>query len=603
MLRTIGTVRGWLTALAIVLVGWLAPAVAPAGPREDLGNAHIDAAVQLDNIDLEGALATLDDAIVAALDAGLEGDPSLAKMYTMRAGIVWSLTGDRGAALESCLEAVKVDYNATPPIELASEDLTQICNEARAGLARPSVEVVHIPPPGNPNDDIEFVATANTVMPPGASLVLYWRQVGSNAQHAGIEMVGDGEGNWGAATITAAEHGGEDIEYFFYAFDQNQVALVHRGDTKSPLILEMDRSTVDEVVPTTAADSEGAERPEAASGLPRVFINLGIGTGIGIAHGTAELSYQQYRPGIQGAAYGTREQACAAERWFAQGGPLAADGNTFGQHLAQMELFGATPYTAGDESARAAFASAYDPGYCNLRHPVSTGVAVAPLHLMPEIGVRVGRAVVLSVYGRLQVVTGSRVFGDDTTLDRVTSFENNARAAVPRSFQERPPFTWAVGAKVKYFFGKDDQKFRLFAGGFAGYGRARLRVPMNFANDRNGNSVPDSEEVALSGPFDMAGKVAPDTCVAVWPYHAGCDDTADGEAVRDMADDLRLGTPTAEERIDTVVVGPVVFGALLGFNVQLHRNFAVFAEAGLGAWLPDTTSALLDISVGPVLTF
>lgn len=156
---------------------------------------------------------------------------------------------------------------------------------------------------------------------------------------------------------------------------------------------------------------------------------------------------------------------------------------------------------------------------------------------------------------------------------------------------------------MKYFFGKDDAKFRPFAGGLAGYGRARLRVPMNFANDRNGNSVPDSEEVALSGPFDMAGQVAPETCVPVWPYHAGCDDNPDGDAVRDMADNLRLGTPRGEERVDTVVLGPVVFGALLGFNVQLHRNFAVFAEAGLGAWLPDTTSALLDLSVGPVLTF
>ena len=602
MLRTIGTVRRWLVALAIVLVGWLAPAVALAGPREDLGNAHIDAAVQLDNIDLEGALATLDAAIVAALDAGLAGDPSLAKMYTMRAGIVWSLTADRAATLESCIEAVKSDYNATPPIELASDELTQICNEARAGIARPTAEVVHTPPTGTPHEDIEFVATANTVMPPGSTLVMYWRPAGSEAEHTGVEMVGDGEGNWGAVTLEVAAHEGKDIEYFFYAFDQNQGTLVHRGDKTNPLILEMDEHTATNAT-TVDEEPEEAKRPKAKSSLPRVFINLGVGTGLGVAHGTAELTYLQYRPAVPGVSYTSAEQACAAERWYAAGGPLASDVATFQQHLAQMELLGATPYTAGDEAARASFAQAYNPRNCDQRHPVSTGVAVAPLHLSPEIGVRVGRALVLSVYGRLQVLTGSRVFGDDITVDRATSFETNARAVVPRAFRQRPPFTWAIGAKAKYFFGKDDRKLRVFAGGFAGYGQARLRVPMSFANDRNGNSVPDSEETALSGPRQPDGAVAPATCVPVWPYHNGCVDDAEGEATRSVAEDIDLGTPAGEERIDTVVIGPVMLGALLGVNLQLHQNFGLFAEANLGLWLPDTTSALLDLSVGPVLTF
>ena len=599
----------------------MAPGVAnAAGPRDAVADAYITAADQLNNFDLEGALATLDSAIANGLSAGLAGDPSLAKMYAMRAGIVFAISQDGAQAMESCLEAVKLDYNVKLPIELASQELTQICNEARAGIARPGDAVVHTPPIGTPNADIEFVATANTAMPIGSSLVMYWRTVGSDGEFAGLELVGDGDGNWGAGTITAAEHGGKDIEYFFYAFDPSQNPLVNRGDKKNPLVLKMDASAA---VPAGAGGdgaetSEGGEgkgdgegddgkkdrkKPKGKSSLPRVFINLGVGTGLGIARGTAELTYEQYTPGIPGAVYGTREQACALERWYSGQEPLAQDAFTFQQHLIEVEPIGAVPYTPGDEAARTSFATAYDPGYCGQRHPVSTGFAIAPFHIAPEIGVRVADRVVVSIYSRLQVVTGSKVFTDDTTLERGTSFNSNVRSPAPQGFQQKPPFTWAIGAKVKYFFGKDDRKFRLFAGGFAGYGQARLRVPMNFANDRNGNSVPDLGEVALSGPLNAQGEVEPSTCTAVWPYHAGCTAGAEGEADRQLALNLRGSTALDDERIDTVVIGPAMFGALFGFHYQLHKNFALFAELNVGAWLPSTTSALFDLNVGPAITF
>ena len=156
---------------------------------------------------------------------------------------------------------------------------------------------------------------------------------------------------------------------------------------------------------------------------------------------------------------------------------------------------------------------------------------------------------------------------------------------------------------MKYFFGKDDRKFRVFAGGFAGYGQARLRVPMNFANDRNGNSVPDLGEVALSGPLNAEGQVEPSTCVAVWPYNQGCSAGAEGNVDRELALGLRGSTAVDDERIDTVVIGPAMFGALLGFNYQLHKNFALFAEFNAGGWMPTTTSVLFDLNVGPAITF
>ncbi|MGH1346995.1 MAG: hypothetical protein ACRBN8_35850 [Nannocystales bacterium] len=609
--------RGSVLVGALAAATLLVPTFADASPRDDLTDAYITAAEQLNELDLEGAQVTLDSAIANALSAGLAGDPSLAKMYAMRAGIVFSISQDRGQALQSCLDAVQIDYNVKLPIELASQDLTEICNEARAGVQPPANDVVHTPPPGTPNADIEFVAVANTTMPLGSTLVMYWRPVGSDAEFAGETMVG--EDNWGAWTIPAASHGGKDIEYFFYAFNPTNQPLVSRGDKLNPLVLKMDENAV---APVAAAGGEGGDdggedkgddggeddtkkerKPKGKSGLARVFINLGIGTGLGIARGTAEQTYEQYTPGIPGAVYGTREQACAVERWYAGKQPLAGDAFSFQQHLAELEPLGAVPYTAGDETARAAFASAYDPGYCSQRHPVSTGFALAPFHIAPEIGIRVSRAVVVSVYSRLQLVTGSKVFTDDTSLAPATSYNTNVRGVAPPGFQQKPGFTWAVGAKVKYFFGKDDRKFRVFAGGFAGYGQARLRVPMNFANDRNGNSVPDLGEVALSGPLNAEGRVEPSTCVAVWPYTQGCTGGADGDVDRELALGLRGSTAPDDERIDTVVIGPAMFGALLGFNYQLHKNFALFAELNVGGWMPSTTSVLFDLNVGPAITF
>ena len=610
--------KGSALVAALVTAAWLAPDVAQAaGPRDTIADAYITAADQLNNFEIEAALATLDDAIANGLADGLAGDPSLAKMYAMRAGIVFSLTQDRGQALQSCLEAVQLDYNVKLPIELASEELVTICNEARSGVARPTEAVVHTAPPGTPNADIEFVAVANTVMPIGSTLVLYWRQVGSDAEFDGKEMVGDGEGNWGAFTLTVADHGGKDIEYFFYAFDPSNNQLANRGDKQNPLVLKMDENAA--VPAAVGGGDEGGEdkgkdegdegkddkksKPRGKSNLPRVFINLGIGTGLGIARGTAELTYEQYTPGIPGAVYGPAEQACAIERWYAGNEGLAPDALTFQQHLIELEPAGAVPYTPGDEAARAAFANGYDPAYCGNKHPVSTGMAIAPFHIAPEIGIRVGKAVVVSVFSRLQVVTGSKVFGGDTSLAPLNSYSADARSPAPPGFRKRPDFTWAIGAKVKYFFGKDDRKFRLFAGGFAGYGQARLRVPMNFSNDRNGNSVPDLGEVALSGPLNANGQVEPSTCTAVWPYNQGCSAGAEGDVDRQLALSVRGATAVDDERVDTVVIGPAMFGAVFGFNYQVHKNFALFAELNIGGWMPATTSALFDLNVGPAITF
>jgi hypothetical protein len=249
--------------------------------------------------------------------------------------------------------------------------------------------------------------------------------------------------------------------------------------------------------------------------------------------------------------------------------------------------------------------AAYDAQACARRHPVRAGLALAPLHVAPEFGVRIGKAVVLSVFARLQVVTGSRVFTEDRDKSLADSFAQDVLNPNPSGTLSRisePPFTFAVGAKAKYYF-REGARLRPFVGGFAGYGFARFRVPMGFSNDRNGNSVPDEAETALHGPQNAAGEIIPETCVPVWPYNAGCERSIAGADIRTLAGNVRSNTPAGDQRIDTVKIGPGFVGAVGGVQYQVVDHFAVWGEITAGVYFPQGTTVLFDLTIGPVVTF
>ena len=610
----------WRNRLAWLLPAWLWLAggdAEAAGPRDDVRTAYAASKDQFNNLELETALATLDAAVTRAEGAGLAGDPSLGPIHVLRGGIIFSNTGNKAQSLAAFKQAVACDYNVTLPIELRSPELQKLLEEARRSVQRPSNDgIVHTPPTFQRGADVEFSALANVALPDGAQMVLYWRKADSDAEFTGVSM--EVFGNSGTATVAAAEHGDAAIQYFFYAFDARNAQLANRGDKDHQLTLEPTGEaggggTGDGGGGTgdgggaggNGTGDEGGSKPRkprkpgGKSKLPRVFINIGLGTGFGIARGVAELTYQQFTPGPGSQSYQTREQACAIERWFAAKGPLAADQVTFSQHLQQIStLPGAIP--GGTDTA--ALTAAYDANYCGRRHPVTTGLASAPFHIAPEIGVRVSKRIVLSLFTRLQVVSGSKVFTEDPGKQATDSFVNEVRSANPPGFRRKPPFTWAIGLKFKYFFGQEDKKFRVFAGAFAGYGTSRLRVNMGFSNDRNGNSVPDAIDIAYSGPADPAtGQVDVANCTAVWPYADGCNAT--NESDRMLAGSVAANTPSTDTRIDTVKIGPGFVGGLVGFNYQIVKNFALFAELDVGGWFPSTASLLFDLTLGPVITF
>ncbi|MGB1277299.1 MAG: hypothetical protein ACPG77_16270, partial [Nannocystaceae bacterium] len=236
--------------------------------------------------------------------------------------------------------------------------------------------------------------------------------------------------------------------------------------------------------------------------------------------------------------------------------------------------------------------AAYNQEACAARHPVNTGMAPSIFSIAPEFGFKIHKKMVLSVFGRLQVVTGSKVYRDDPGKNLDQSFAEDVISPAPSGTKSNPGFTAAGGAKLRYFFGSDSKKFRVFIGGYLGGGFARLRVPMGFANDRNGNSVPDN--------IERSSSLSSGACVNVWPY-TGCD--SNGQPVDDPVALVVAMNADASQRIDTVRIGGAMIGATFGFNYQIVKNFALFAEIQAGGWFPASSSILFDLVAGPAITF
>jgi hypothetical protein len=552
-----------------------APLLAVFDAREELKAAYNKALGQYNNLELDPALAGLD----AALSGKEATDPATAPLRMLRAVIIFSNTGKADQTAAAFQDAVKADYNVALPTELRSPDLQKLLDKARkdSGITAPSEAFQHTPPDlaDACGKDVVFTALASQV-PDGGQLAFYWRPKGQGEFKTATM---DSFGNLASVTLTASDHGDKPVEYFFYIFDASNAEKGNKGDQENPLSLEIECKK--EVV------EKPKEQPKAKpkSLMPRVFINIGLGTGLGLARGVADQSYKQYSPANTGFTYGPAEFACSIARWHAGSGSLP-DPVEFQNALTGLDPSQFAGYDAMTLSAN------YQQDKCGDHHPVKTGMASAPFHIAPEIGVRVGRALVISGFARLQVVTGSKVIRDDPGLDLATSYNQNVISANPEGVRTKPGFTGAGGIKIKYFLGQDEQKFRLFVGGMVGGGFARLRVPMGFANDKNGNSVPDDQESA----FD-ADAVNP--CLPVWPYGGGgCGN--DQQII--FAGQVAMNADKAQ-RVDTVRIGGGFVGGLFGFNYQIVKNFALFGELGVSVWFPKTSSFLIDLTIGPAITF
>jgi hypothetical protein len=582
--------RRFATTLALTLsIGALTSSTAWAGPRDDMKAAYDNALVQANNLEYDAALGIINGAISTAESAGNGSDPVLASLYMLRAALTFSAQG-HGAApqiLADLKRAVSLNYYVVVPIEMRSDDLAAYMQQARStsGAAAPEPITLKTPEPacGSP---LHFEVLLS--VPDGGQAALYWRKAGSGSEFVGAEM--PTFSNVAETDIPADQHGDANIEYFIYAFDASGNPAANLGLQETPMTLEQSCKAAE---PETPAVVEPEKKPKPKVSLPRVWINLGVGTGFGIASGTAENTYRQFFPRGQ-QEYGPAESGCAIARWVA--------GNRDVTEVPAAELVQAFD-SFGAPGTTASMMAAFNPTECAEHHPVSTGFASAPLHVAPEISVRIGKRFSLGLYGRFQVLTGAKVFRDDPSKPLEQSFSQDVYGDLP------PPNVWptagvkqkgasfaiAAGLKFKVFLGKDHWKFRPFVGVYGGGGFARLRVNMGFANDRNGNSVPDNQEIGFD--TDVGGN-----CYPVWPYNGACSG-ANMTVDNNKAATLSTSPNSADSRIDTVRVGPVFLGGLAGFNYQIVKNFGLFGELGLGGWFPNQGSFLIDITVGPSITF
>jgi hypothetical protein len=567
--------------LATLTLAGFAPELAWAGPRDDMKAAYDSALVQANNLEYDAAMATLNTAISSAESGGNGNDPVLASLYMLRAALTFSSEG-HGAApkiLADLKRAVSLNYYVVVPIEMRSDDLAAYMQQARSTSGATAPEPITLKQP-EPACGATLHFEVLLSVPDGGQAALYWRKAGSGSEFVGSEM--PTFSNVAEVDIPADQHGDADIEYFVYAFDASGNPAANLGLQDSPMTLEQ-KCAAEEPTGPVVEETPKKEKPKVK--LPRVWINLGVGTGFGLASGTAENTYRQFFPrGNQ--EYGPAEAGCAIARWVA--GERDVTAVPAAELVQAFDTFGAPGTTAQ-------MMAAFNPTQCAEHHPVSTGLALAPFHIAPEISFRIGKRFSLGVYGRLQVLNGAKLYRDDPNKPLAQSFMEDVYSDAPVGVKQKVPFTFAVGAKFKAFLGKDHWKLRPFVGAMIGGGFARLRVNMGFANDRNGNSVPDNGEIGFD--TDINGN-----CYPVWPYNdscAGANMTVDNNKAAAVA----MGANAADSRIDTVRIGPFFIGGLVGFNYQIVKNFGLFGELGVGAWLPDSTSMLIDITVGPSITF
>ncbi|MEM9460659.1 MAG: hypothetical protein AAGF11_41200 [Myxococcota bacterium] len=563
------------------------PGVSLAGPLENAKEAHSRALRQFTELELDSAIATVELELVHARRAGMIHDPVLAPLLALRGGLIHSMTSDRSRTVAALREAVHAEYHVSLPVEMRTEELEALLDEARAGVPRPRRGPIdHTPPTALDGQDITFEAVSSVPLSKHVAMALWWRKAATNAEF--VRATVETFGNLGIGTIPVTQHADVSIEYFFSVSDGGQ-RLASLGDESAPLTLQRTRNTPPG---PTGLPNDPTPLKATTTRWPRLYLNLGIGTGIGISYGSVEQTYQQYLPKD---TYGVAEQACAIARWQAGSGELPTSPTRFAESVDPAMVPGGNVEILQDN---------YDPTECAKRHSVTLGTASAPLHLNPEVMVRIhdrnigkrrSLAVLIGAFGRLQVVTGSSVFTDDPDEPRdLHTFENQVRSPKPTGTRRKHDFTWAAGGKLQFLIAKRGGKFHGMLGLFGGYGHARLRVNMGFSNDRNGNSVPDEYEKILSD------KASAQSCTPVWPYNERCNP---GNGDQSLAMAVQRSVPDGDRRIDTVRLGSGFAGILLGFRYQPYKHFGIYGEANIGGWFPNRASLLVDINVGPSITF
>lgn len=577
-------------ALCLALLTPLTAAHAVQSPEDLVQRYHESLRMATEENDFTGATQALSGTIDEYRSEDPE-NPQLAALFLLRAVLQFSMYGDeaREKILDSLKQALRVHPWAQFEPTMRSERLDELLEEARQelGSEAPSRGYVVGASALRCREDLVIYAAYSPDLKV-ASATLHWKgeledsfQERSMEDFSGVVFSG----------LSAVDHENRDGEYFITLRDESGDVLVSVGSQTTPQRIS---STCAE--PTAEGDEkrprrsrrkrdESDRKGKRAKRKRRIGVRLMAGTGWGVSYGESERVYDIADPNKAG-HYSLLATACAiARRAAPRNGPLPDAQALFGSDAGAPPAGSIFGKVATNQAQAASLAGVYDAERCGQMHPINSGVASSMFHLEPELSFRFSDRWEAAVFSRLQLIHG---------LDILAPVEGAPLDAIKPEFEAlRLPMPWTVGLKARYR--KDVVSvsgLSWFVGGFAGYGRAALAIPMPFGHDRNGNSVADENEVACS--------VAPSQS-PVFPAMDGCSDPSkSASAIEELK---ALGKKGGKAR-DVLRLGQAFAGVEVGIEYMFTPVVGLSAATQVGVWFAGhRTSGLVDLKLGPSLRF
>jgi hypothetical protein len=295
-------------------------AFAQSGPADSMAHALVrDALDAYQSLEIDTAMDRLHDALRRCGRRNCS-NRVLAEVQVAIGVVEVGGHNDRNAGQRAFQAALAADPGATVDPVLVTPDITIVFNRARRGnTPRPAQHLLHRPV----QEQLVRSPTPIYVETGGNAAVradLFYRRVGeSSFQRIAMERVAHG---WGA-TIPCASVQRPAVEYYVWAYDQNDVPFAEAGNDESPLRIEVVSERTrpaptmpGELAPAQCADTaphgrDGAScsddepcsqgftcdagtcrpstpaphRSEPLGPFPRLALDVGGGLGIGVLDG------------------------------------------------------------------------------------------------------------------------------------------------------------------------------------------------------------------------------------------------------------------------------------------------------------------------------
>lgn len=309
-------------AVSLLVASSLARAQTPAAtdPVQLAEHMNKKALDDYDNLEFDSAKQTLEQAIVTLRGSGNDNTTTAAKVHANLGMMYFTADRDESRALRQLKEALKIDgavhldpSRATPELQTLFDRALQEVPPAERGTPVVTGPVEAPTAPGEvrglvvtPIDEAPFehelVVHARMGKDVDATrLFLFFRAEGQ-ADFVTLPMSVDASGGW-AGTIPAAATIGRTVQFYVEARDAQGRPAVSSGSDASPFIVTLTG------LPETQRKS-GYDNPLADlkrkqltknRGYGRVFVNLMLGTGLGIepAGNHYEVAYE-YSPTLKG---------------------------------------------------------------------------------------------------------------------------------------------------------------------------------------------------------------------------------------------------------------------------------------------------------------